>query len=60
MIKTEKVTTVITVETLSEDSVPAMVDDVISQLHMETRNGELVKDDGDTIRWETIKDIVEF
>ena len=41
-------------ETLSIDSIPALLADVATQIRNETVSGELVKEDGDTAKWSTI------
>ena len=50
-MKIRKYTMIIATETLSPDSIPALLAEVAENIRKETTCGELTKDDGDTIRW---------
>lgn len=52
-MKVRKVTVSVFCETLSIDSVPALLAEVITQIQNEHHSGKLVASDGDCIRWET-------
>jgi len=53
----EKVTVTITVETLSVDSVPAMLLEVAEHIRKEFVTGVITADDGDTATWNTTKGV---
>ena len=59
-MKAEKITTSITVETLSKDSVPGLICEASRLMTGETIEGQLVKDDGDSITWKRETKPVEF
>lgn len=59
-MKTNKITIKIEVEVLSIDAAPAVITNVIKAITKEQISGELVADDGDTVRWETSTEEVEF
>ena len=59
-MKADRVTLVITVEGLSVDVVPGLVTQCIKQIQEGFEHGKLVADDGDTVVWETQRDLVEF
>lgn len=56
-----KYTVKITVEALSRDSVPKLVEEALIKLHLEeTKEGSLFKDDGDIVYWTTEEERVKF
>ena len=59
-MKANKVVTVIKVETLSLDSVPFKLEELINAIRNENASGTLVSTDGDTVAWETTSTPVEF
>ena len=50
----------IEVEVLSLAVVPSIVGQAIGQIKNEMINGELIADDGDTVRWTTEPESVDF
>ena len=50
----------IEVEVLSLAVVPSIVGQAIGQIKDEMINGELIADDGDTVRWTTEPESVDF
>jgi len=56
----EKVTTTITVETLSVDSVKALLVQAIQQFEDEAHSGTLRMADGDQVSWAITREKVEF
>jgi len=50
----------ITTETLHIDSIPALLEKVISEIKEESISGVAEYEDGDNVSWECIKDVVEF
>lgn len=49
------------VEVLSKDSAPALFMEALAQMEMnESRNGTIIKEDGDTVDWSTKTREVEF
>lgn len=52
-MKANKVTLQITVEVLSIDAAPHLINAVVEELNNEFINGHLVADDGDTVTWTT-------
>lgn len=52
-MKTNKVTVTITVEVLSTDCVPSMLQKAAQQYGENYHNGSLIADDGDTVTWDT-------
>lgn len=59
-MKAEKVTINITVEALSVDTLDSLVAKACEQIRGEFENGELLANDGDTVKWTTCKQKVEF
>jgi hypothetical protein len=56
-MKTQKITVIVTIEVLSTDCVPYMLEQVSAQFNgsRENHNGLLQADDGDTVTWKTTK-----
>ena len=50
----------LTIEVLSIDSVAGIAYEAISKIDNEFINGELIADDGDSVKWVTEKSDVEF
>lgn len=59
-MKTTKFTVTIEVEVVSMDCVAPMAHKAISHIGDETHNGELSAYDGDTVKWKTKAEVVEF
>jgi tRNA U34 2-thiouridine synthase MnmA/TrmU len=59
-MKAEKVTVIITIEALSIDVAPSLLQKVIEEISAEYENGEVVANDGDTVKWGTKRKPVEF
>ena len=59
-MKANKLTVKIEVEVLSMDSVTAKVADAMEQFDKEQRVGELISEDGDSVKWQTVSKKVEF
>ncbi len=59
-MKAEKVTVTIEMESLSIDTLSAMLCSVMEQVEKEAENGELKMQDGDCIKWKTTRKAVEF
>jgi len=59
-MKATKHTVTITVEVLSLDTVPGLLQECSEQMRKEYVNGELSADDGDKIKWEVKSVPVEF
>jgi len=59
-MQAQKIKVVITVETLSTDTVYGLVIDAMDAMQKEAENGKLQMDDGDCITWNTIKQPVQF
>jgi hypothetical protein len=59
-MKAIKYTVRIEVEVLSFAVVPGIVGQAVEQIKNEMINGELVADDGDTVRWNTESEGVDF
>ena len=59
-MKATKFILTITVEALSKDCFPALIQEAIIQLQREKPAGELCCDDGDTVAWGTDEKPVEF
>ncbi len=60
-MKATKYITVITIESLSPDSVPGLAGDATRAIYqLETVAGELVHDDGDSVAWQITATPVEF
>ena len=59
-MKATKYTVRIEVEVLSLAVVPSIVGQAIGQIKNEMINGELIADDGDTVRWTTEPESVDF
>jgi hypothetical protein len=59
-MKANKVTVTITVEVLDIDSAPASIHDCARAIHDQNPHGELTSVDGDTVKWETKTEEVEF
>jgi len=59
-MKATKHTVTITVEVLSIDTVPGLVQECVEQMRKEYVRGELKADDGDTVKWELTSNQVEF
>ena len=55
-----KYTVTITVQALSIDSIPYLIQSVINSIESEIRSGMSIFDDGDEVRWETITKRVSF
>lgn len=57
-MKAQKITCMISTQTLHKDSIPALLGEVAVLMQAENCEGELVKEDGDTISWSLeIKDV---
>jgi len=52
-MRANKITLSVTVEVLSIDSVPALLNLAADQLRREVAHGNLVMEDGDTIFWQS-------
>ena len=52
-MKVTKKTLTVNLEALSQDSFPAMLNDLSDLLHREQTKGKIVADDGDTTIWST-------
>lgn len=50
-MKANKYSMIIATETLSPDSIPALLIEVAENIRKESTTGEISKSDGDTIRW---------
>lgn len=50
-MKATKHTLTLTVEVLHIDCIPALLTEAAENIGRENTNGELVKDDGDTVKW---------
>jgi len=59
-MKANKVTLVVTVECLHKDGLGGLLSDVMMHLEAEDEAGTLVKEDGDSVSWETKTTPVEF
>ena len=59
-MKAQKIIVTITVETLSPDSVRAVLASAGEQLHREVASGMLRMEDGDMVEWDTVVKEVEF
>lgn len=59
-MKAQKVTFRIETETLSTDCVASLVEEVAKLIRAETYDGELMKEDGDNVKWSMKKKNVEF
>lgn len=59
-MRANKVTVTIVVEALSIDCIGGLVAQAVEQVEREMTYGELVADDGDTVRWETKTEPVRF
>ena len=60
LMKATKYKVRIEVEVLSLAVVPSIVGQAIGQIKNEMINGELIADDGDTVRWTTEPESVDF
>jgi hypothetical protein len=59
-MKANKVVVKLTTETLSIDSVPALLIEVAKAMQEESMSGYIKKEDGDEIIWESTYTPVEF
>lgn len=59
-MKANKFTVSITVECLSMDSVPALIENVIRQIRDEKVSGSFDYSDGDLVSWDIFSEPVEF
>ena len=59
-MKSQKVTVKIEMESLSIDVLQGMVAEVVSQISREIESGSMVMQDGDCIKWSTVREDVEF
>ena len=60
-MKANKVTVTITIEALHIDCVAALAADAVRQIDDHANhNGELIADDGDSVKWQTKAEAVEF
>jgi hypothetical protein len=59
-MKANKITVTITVEVLSIDSVPGMLQEVVNQVDKEIECGMLFMGDGDQVEWNTERELVDF
>ena len=59
-MKANKVTVKIEMEALSIDCLRNLVERALLQIESEFESGELCADDGDEIRWYTLRKLVEF
>ena len=59
-MKAQKVTVEITMESLSIDTLGAMLAEVVARVEGEAESGKLVMADGDRITWLTRREEVQF
>lgn len=59
-MKAEKVTVIIEMESLSIDVLRSMLVTVIEQVEQEAESGEISMQDGDFIKWSTVREPVNF
>ena len=59
-MKATKHTITITVEVLSIDAAPAIINDMVDNLRQETIEGSIIKTDGDKVSWSTKSEKVDF
>jgi hypothetical protein len=59
-MKANKVTVKIKIESLSIDVLSGLLMKVITEVENERENGELIADDGDSVKWETKRKKVKF
>ena len=59
-MKATKVKVTIEVEVLAIESAPALIANVAEQISLETEEGTLIKDDGDTVTWGVERTKVAF
>ena len=59
-MKAQKVTVTIVVEVLSIDVVSGLVPEALLHIDREHENGFLSSSDGDSVKWTTVREDVEF
>lgn len=59
-MKATKTTLTIRIEVLSTDSIPGMIQDIVSQVLDEKGSGMFRYRDGDEISWDAVSENVEF
>lgn len=59
-MQANKFTVTIEIEVLSLDSVPALVSEVATIMRNENRTGSVLKEDGDSVKWGTKSERVDF
>jgi hypothetical protein len=59
-MEASKITVTITTETLSPDCIEPLLLAAAKLIGCETASGELIKDDGDCVRWSSKSKKVEF
>jgi len=59
-MKAQKVTITITVEVLAVEAATGLVNQALQRIDAEYEHGLLMANDGDTVRWETVRESIEF
>ncbi len=59
-MKVDKVTMQITVETTHLDSIPALLYEAAEAIRNETSEGQIRKEDGDEINWDSFLEVKEL
>ena len=59
-MKAQKVNLQIELEALSIDTIKGLLTEVVIQIEKEAETGELKMNDGDSVKWTTNKENIEF